>query len=354
MESLQKELSLKKIKSRDYMIFCRHFATMISAGLTVVRSLQILGSGEGNKTLKRTIGAVALRVERGSTLAGAMEQYPKVFPSVMTGMIAAAEAGGILGEVLERLALHYERQSDLEERVRGAMTYPLVVAIVALLVLVVMFLYILPTFGSMFSTMGIELPLITQAVIGAGGFFGRYRYTVLIIVAVAAAIFRMFKKTDRGQRLVDSLKLRVPIYASNYKRMIWARFARTMSSLLSSGLDILSALELGKEIIGNHIYGRALDRVGRDISGGCSLAESLGEGALFPPMMVEMIRVGEETGNLEGMLGRSADLFERELIYSVDRLATVIEPAIIVFVGFFVGLMVFSIILPLFGIYEGI
>lgn len=349
-----KGLSLKRIGPRDYMLFCRHFGTMISAGLTVVRSLQILRDGEGNRILQRAIGELVPHIESGSALAGAMEDYPAVFPSMMVKMIAAAEAGGILGEVLERLAVHYEKQSSLEEKVRGAMTYPLVVAFVAILVLAVMFLYILPAFGSMFSNMNIELPLITRAVMGVGDFLGCHRYPILVLAAVAAVFFQVSAKTERGKELDASLKLKTPIYAPNYKRMIWSRFARTMSSLLGSGMNLITALEMSKEIIGNRIYDRVLERVGRDIASGATLAESLEKSGLFPAMMVEMVRIGEETGNLEDMLARAADLLERELIHTMDRLTTIIEPAIIVFVGFFVGLMVFAIILPLFSIYEGI
>lgn len=352
--SWTKGLSWRRIGPRDYMLFCRHFATMISAGLTVVRSLQILRDGEGNGTLKRTIGALVPHIESGSTLAGAMGDYPEVFPTMMVKTIAAAEAGGILGEVLERLAVHYEKQSSLEEKVRGAMIYPLVVAFVALLVMATMFLYILPAFGSMFSNMNIELPLITRAVMGVGDFLGYHRYPILALVVAVALSFLVSLKTERGKELAAFLKLKTPIFAPNYKRMIWARFARTMSSLLGSGMNIITALEMGKEIIGNRIHGRALERVGRDIAAGCTLAESLERSGLFPAMMVEMVRIGEETGNLEEMLAHAADLLERELIYTMDRLTTTIEPAIIVFVGFFVGLMVFAIILPLFSIYEGI
>ncbi len=344
----------EKIKPSHYMVFCRHFATMTIAGFTVLKSLHVLGLHGENAILREKIKEVAFSVEKGCTIAESMNEFPDVFPSIMTNMIAAGETGGMLGEVLERLAQHFERQSDLEEKMRSAMTYPIVISVVALVVLAVMIFFVLPIFSNMFINMGAELPLLTQAILGFGNFVMTYWLVFLLIMVGFIAVLKLNNKAGYGGLLLDQMKLRFPVFSTLYIKVVVSRFARSLSSLLSSGVDILGALDLVDKLTDNRVFNEALIITRRDISHGHTMAGSLKKSGLFPPMMVEMIRVGEETGCLSEMLSHSADLYEREVTYGVDRIASIIEPAVLVFVGLFVGILVVSLILPMFQIYDGI
>lgn len=344
----------KKIKSRDYMIFCRHFSSMISAGFTILKSLQILGVQTENANMREKIREVSLSVEKGYTLAQSMDEYPDSFPAIMTNMIAAGEAGGMLAEVLERLAVHFERQSDFEEKMRSALIYPVVISVVAFLVMGIMVFFVLPTFSTMFTNMGAELPLLTQAVLGLAGFAANHWLIILVALLIISAVLKLYVRTEQFRWFRDRMLLKFPGLSTLYTKMAAARFARGLSSLLKSGVDILVALELADKVIDNRVFNSIITKVRLDISDGHTMASSLKKSGFFPDMMVEMIRVGEETGYLDDMLNHAANLYEREVTYSVDRISSITEPAVLIFVGVFVGVLVISLILPMFQIYGGL
>ncbi len=344
----------KKIHTHDYMAFCRQLATMLGAGLTILKSLQVIGRQLENEEFREKLREISMEVEMGGSLLAAMEKNPQVFPTLMRSMVAAGESGGILSEVLERLAVHYERQGDLEEKIRGAMLYPMVVCIVAFIVLLIMVFFILPVFGTAFANMGVELSPLTMAVMGLGNFITGYWFVFLLLIAAGAFSLKKFLPTERGKDLLHRLMLKLPVFAPIYTKIIVSRFARNLGSLLHSGVDILFALDLGGEIIDNRIYAAALKQTRAEIAQGRTMAASLQKSGLFPSMMVEMIRVGEETGRLDEMLGTAADYYEREVTHAVNRLGIIIEPVVLILVGVMVGLLVASLVIPMFQIYETI
>ncbi len=344
----------QKIKSRDYMLLCRQLATMYLAGFTILRSLQVVGKQVENNILAEKLQEVSLEVEKGNSLAASLEKYPAVFPPMMNGMIAAGELGGILGEVLKRLAEHYERQSDLEEKIRGAMTYPLIVSAIALLVLGIMIVFVLPTFGETILAMGVELPWITLAIMDLGVVMVDYWPLFLLVGLGIVVAWRPLFNVKRGKVLSEWLKLKMPVLAPIYRKVIAFRFSRNLGSLLSSGIDLLAALEMLENILEHRGYAAALNAGREDLSRGWPMSVSLKKSELFPLLLIEMIKVGEETGQLDEMLDRAADYYEREVTYAVNRLGIIIEPVVLILVGIFVGLLVASLIIPMFQIYEGI
>ncbi len=354
LKSISKFNLSRKIKSRDYMIFCRQFATMYLAGFTILKSLQVVSKQVENNVMAEKLREVSLEVEKGNSLAASLEKYPAVFPPMMNGMVAAGELGGILGEVLKRLAEHYERQSDLEEKIRGAMTYPLIISAVALLVLGVMIFFVLPTFGEAILAMGVEIPGITLAIMDLGVVIANYWILFLLVGMGIVVVWKPFFDANCGKVLVEWLKLKMPVLAPIYRKVIAFRFSRNLGSLISSGIDLLAALELLENILGHRDYTAALNASREDLSRGWPMSVSLKKSGLFPLLLTEMIRVGEETGQLDEMLDRAADYYEREVTYAVNRLGIIIEPVILILVGILVGLLVASLIIPMFQIYEGI
>lgn len=342
----------KQVSSRDHMIFCRQFGAMLGAGFTVLKALYVICNQVENELLGEKLHEVAMEVEKGSSLSVSLSAYPQFFPPLMVGMIAAGETGGILPRVLEQLGVHYERQSDTEEKIRSAMVYPVVVSIVALLVLGVMVFFILPTFGSMFQSMGVELPGITLVVMALGQGLIDYWYLLAFILAGGAIIFSRLAKTEKGQQWIQQLKMKLPLFKTIYIKMKVYHLARNMSSLLRSGVNILGTLELLRGMVNNRFYAAALENAAEEISKGRSMAASFKNSELFPDMMTEMIQVGEETGNLEEMLNHAADYYEKEVTYIVDRLRQTLEPAILLTVGLIVGVLVASLVIPMFQMYE--
>lgn len=352
LDQLRTLFKEKKPRSRDFMIFCRQFATMLQAGVTVLQILKIQAQQSENRALKERLRQVSLEVERGSDLAGAMRKHGDFFPQIMVSMVEAAEAGGILDAVMDRLALHFQNQHDLEEKVRSATTYPIVVSCLAVAVMGLMVFFVLPRFAAIFDDMGFEMPFLTRALLALSGFVTGYWYIFIPVLILLAFVLLRFMRTPTGRESFDRLQLRLPLYGKIYGTMIVARFARTLSTLLASGVGLIPGLELSEKVINNVVLGAALAEARRVIRQGQSLAMPLAASGLFPPMLVEMVHIGEESGALDSMLGRTADFYEGELTFTLDRLTSIIEPAMIIVVGLFVGLLMISIIQPMFGIYE--
>lgn len=344
----------KKAKARDFMLFCRQFGTMLSAGMTALHALQVLVQQMEHLEFQEKIRRVAHDLEKGSTMEDAFGAHLDFFPKILVNMIAAGETGGILDEVLERLADHFQKQHDLEEKLRSATTYPVVITVVMFLVMSVMVFFVLPRFADIFDSIGIQLPLITRLLLGTVNFVLHYWYLVLgaMILLVAGLVYAI--NTPGGRLRFDRLKLKAPIFGPIYTKTVIARFARTLSTLMVSGVGLLPSLELVEKVIDNVVLGRSLEDVGEAVRTGQSISVPLRASAIFPPLVVEMVHVGEETGGLDEMLRRTADFYEAEVAYVVDRLGTIIEPVLILVIGFFVGLLIISIITPLFQIYQSI
>ena len=350
--SLRVRLQEKKPKSRDFMVFCRQFATMMQAGITVLQILKIQAQQLENALLRARLSDIALKVERGGDLAGALEENSDLFPQIVISMVEAGEAGGILDEVMERLADHFENQHDLEEKIRSATMYPIIVSGLAVAVMALMVFFVLPSFAGIFDEMGFEMPLLTRALLALSHFAISYWYLFVAALLLVVLALRRYLATEQGRERLDNLQMRLPLYGKIYSTMIVARFARTLSTLMASGVDLVQSLELMEKVINNTALAAALVEARRMIRQGEPLALPLAASGLFPPMLVEMVHIGEESGALDGMLARTADFYEGELTFILDRLSSIIEPVMLIAVGLFVGLLLISIIQPMFGIYE--
>jgi type IV pilus assembly protein PilC len=349
-----KEIALPKIgggvPSKDLAIFTRQFSVMIDAGLPLVQCLEILGSQQENKTFAKILQQTRMDVEGGASLADAMRKHPKAFDDLFTNMIAAGEAGGILDTILKRLATYIEKNVKLKSQVKGAMVYPVAVLSIAALVIFVILWKVIPTFQSMFEGLGADLPLPTRVVITLSKWTVRGAPFLAIAIVAFVFLFRRYYATYNGRRVVDRAILGAPILGDVMRKIAVARFCRTLSTLISSGVPILDGLEITARTSGNAVIEDAIMAVRKAVEGGLTVAQPLKESGAFPPMVVQMIGVGEQTGALDAMLSKIADFYEEEVDQAVANLLTLMEPVMILFLGVTVGGIVISMYLPLFSL----
>jgi type IV pilus assembly protein PilC len=349
-----KEIALPKlgggVPSKDLAIFTRQFSVMIDAGLPLVQCLEILGSQQENKNFAKILQQTRMDVEGGASLADAMRKHPKAFDDLYTNMIAAGEAGGILDTILKRLATYIEKAVKLKAQVKGAMVYPVAVISIAGIVIAVILWKVIPTFASMFAGLGAELPLPTRIVIAMSNWFVRLLPFIVIGGALLAFLFRRYYATYGGRRTVDRMILKLPILGIIMQKIAVARFCRTLSTLISSGVPILDGLEITARTAGNAIIEDAIMMVRKAVESGLTVAQPLKESGVFPPMVVQMIGVGEQTGALDAMLSKIADFYEEEVDQAVANLLTLMEPVMILFLGVTVGGIVICMDLPLFDL----
>ena len=349
-----KEVALPKIgggvPSKDLAIFTRQFSVMIDAGLPLVQCLEILGGQQENKTFARILQQTRMDVEGGASLADAMRKHPKAFDDLYTNMIAAGEAGGILDTILKRLAVYIEKAVKLKSQVKGAMVYPVAVLCIAGLVIAVILWKVIPTFASMFEGLGAQLPLPTRIVIAMSNWFIRLLPFMIIAIVAGVFAFKRYYATYGGRRTIDRMILKLPIMGVLMQKIAVARFCRTLSTLISSGVPILDGLEITARTAGNAIVEDAIMAVRKGVESGLTVAQPLKESGVFPPMVVQMISVGEQTGALDAMLSKIADFYEEEVDQAVANLLTLMEPVMILFLGVTVGGIVISMYLPLFDL----
>jgi type IV pilus assembly protein PilC len=349
-----KEVALPKfgggVPSKDLAIFVRQFSVMIDAGLPLVQCLEILGSQQENKTFMKILQQTRMDVEAGASLADAMRKHPKAFDDLFTNMIAAGEAGGILDTILKRLATYIEKSVKLKAQIKGAMMYPVAVISIAGLVITVILWKVIPVFASMFEGLGATLPLPTRLVIGMSNWLVRLMPFLLIGGFLGVVAFKKYYATYGGRRVVDRLLMRLPIFGVLFQKIAVARFCRTLSTLISSGVPILDGLEITARTAGNAIIEDAIMSVRKGVESGMTIAQPLKESQVFPPMVVQMISVGEQTGALDAMLSKIADFYEEEVDQAVANLLTLMEPIMILFLGVSVGGIVISMYLPLFDL----
>jgi type IV pilus assembly protein PilC len=349
-----KEIALPKfgggIKPKDVAIFTRQFSVMIDAGLPLVQCLEILGTQQDNPNFQKVLLQVRQDVEGGSSLADAMKKHPKVFDDLFTNMIAAGEAGGILDTILKRLAQYIEKSVKLKSQVKSALVYPAAVISIAVLVVGVILWKVIPTFASLFAGLGAQLPLPTRIVIGLSNWLVRLMLPMTIGAVVGAFFLKRYYETYNGRRVIDRLMLRLPVIGMILRKIAVARFCRTLSTLISSGVPILDGLEITARTSGNAIVEDAIMETRKSVEGGQSLAAPLKQTDVFPPMVVQMISVGEQTGALDTMLSKIADFYEDEVDTAVANLMTLMEPILILFLGVVVGGIVISMYLPIFSL----
>jgi len=339
-----------KVSTKDLILFTRQFSTMIDAGLPLMQGLEILASQCENPTFKKILAQIKNDVEGGSTFSDSLQKHPKVYDKLYCNLVAAGELGGILDTILQRLAAYIEKNAKLLAKVKGAMVYPAVIALIAVLVVLVMLIFVIPVFAEMFESFGGELPGLTQGVMDLSSFLRAHWWKMGIVGGVLGFIFVKFKKTERGEYLWDKLTLNVPVLGSLLRKVAVAKFTRTLGTMLSSGVPILDGLDIVAKTAGNRIVEDAINETRVSISEGKNIAEPMMDSGVFPPMVCQMIAVGESTGALDAMLGKIADFYEDEVDQAVDTLTSLIEPIMMVFLGGTVGTMLIAMYLPIFKI----
>ena len=337
-----------KVKMHDIILFARQFSTMIDAGLPIIQCLDILFSQQANVTLKKMLKQIKESVEGGATLAEALKKFPKHFDDLFVNMIAAGEAGGILDAILRRLAAYMEKAARLKAQVKGAMTYPIVTLLIAIVVLAVILVFVIPVFEEMFADFGGELPVPTQIVVGMSEIVKSKILYIIVGIVLFIIAFKKFYKTDKGHDIVDDLTLKTPVFGSLLRKVAVSKFTRTMGTMLASGVAILEALDIVAKTAGNRSVEKAIYSVRTGIAEGRTMADPLQESGVFPPMVCQMIGVGESTGALDAMLEKIADFYDEEVDQAVDNLTALIEPFMLVFLGVTIGGLVIAMYLPIF------
>ena len=337
-----------RIKEKNIVVFCRIFSTMINAGLPLIQCLDLLAQQEENKIFAKIIQAIKEDIEGGTSLTDALKKYPKVFDDLFVNLIAAGEAGGMLDIILGRLSNYLEKAMKLKKRVKGAMTYPTAVLVISFGVVALLLLKVIPVFQKMFEGMGGQLPGPTMMLIAASEFTQSYFYIIIMVMVAIYIAFNRFYKTEKGRWVVDSLTLKAPVFGPLLKKVAVAKFSRTLSTMMSSGVPILEGLNIVSKTSGNKVVEDALLKTRQSISEGRTIAEPLAETGIFPAMVVQMIAVGEATGALDTMLTKIADFYDDEVDVAVDAMTALLEPIMMVFLGVVVGGMIVAMYLPIF------
>jgi type IV pilus assembly protein PilC len=353
-----KEIALprlrRKIDDRSLAVFTRQFSVMIDAGLPLVQCLQILGEQEENKVFQRIILQVREDVEAGSSLANALSKHPMAFSDLYVNMVAAGEAGGILDTILQRLSTYIEKAARLRAQVKAAMIYPAAVITIAVVVVYIILWKVIPVFASLFTSLGAELPLPTRIVITLSKFIGRFWWLIGLLVVGAIFAVRSYYNTERGKYVIDNLLLRMPILGIVLRKIAVARFCRTLGTLLAAGVPVLESLDITARTSGNAVIEQAILEVRKRVEEGKNVAEPLAATNQFPPMVVQMISVGETTGAIDTMLAKIAEFYEDEVDVAVAGLMKLIEPVMIAFLGVVIGGIVISMYLPMFDLISKI
>lgn len=337
-----------KVSEKEVAIFTRQFSTMIDAGLPLVQCLEILASQQDNKTFRKVLVRIRQDVEGGATLAAALKKEPKTFNDLYANMVEAGEAGGILDTILNRLAAYIEKSITLKKRIKSAMIYPSTIVTVAVVVVIFLLLFVIPTFKSMFEGFGATLPLPTRIVLGLSNLVRRYFLFAIVGTIGAVVGLRYFYKTPVGRKQIDSLLLKAPVFGMLLRKVAVAKFTRTLGTLISSGVAILDGLEITARTAGNKVVEEAIMKTRVSIAEGKTIAAPLKETTVFPPMVVQMIAVGEQTGALDSMLSKIADFYDEEVDTAVANLTSLLEPLLMVFLGVVIGGVVIAMYLPIF------
>jgi type IV pilus assembly protein PilC len=353
-----KEIALPKfgggIKSKDIAIFTRQFSVMIDAGLPLVQCLDILGQQQTNKAFQKVILQVRQDVEAGSSLAEAMRKHPQAFDDLYVNMVAAGEAGGILDTILQRLAAYIETAVKLKSQVRSALVYPVAVVTIAIIVVYIILWKVIPVFATLFEGLGTQLPFLTQVIVNISRFIGTFWWLIILIVIGAIFAVRQYYQTDAGRYQLDKLLLRMPVIGALLRKIAVARFCRTLATLLSSGVAILESLDITARTAGNAVLEESILQVRKDVEEGKTLAEPLARTEQFPPMVCQMIGVGEQTGAMDTMLSKIADFYEDEVDAAIEGMMALLEPVMIAFLGVVIGVIVVAMYLPMFSLISQI
>ncbi len=338
--------------ANELALFCRQLGTMLGAGLSLIHTLDVIYQQSGNKKWRAVVQLLYQSVQRGEQFSAALKNFPKAFPPLMIHMFEAGERSGSSDLVAKRLAFHFEKEHKICSDIKGALIYPAFLMAVTLMVLILLLIFVMPTFSVMYSRAGAQLPGLTRFVMGLSAFMVSKWYVPAFILFITVLFIRTLRRNPEFKLRWDKLKLRLPVFGSLYCSVISGRFSRSLSSLISSGLPLLTALELSDKVVGNSYVSRDLSLIRDDIKKGLGFAYSVKKTGSFPPMLVSMIGIGEESGSLESMLLSTADIYDAEAESAVKKMVTLLEPVMILFVACVVGLIVFSMVLPMFGLYS--
>lgn len=344
------DLVFRKVKTKELVVMTRQLATMIAAGLSILKCFGILEKQTGDKRLRKAIGQIRQDIAEGMPLWRAIARHPKIFSTVYINMIKAGELGGILDQTLDRLAIHLEREQEINSKIKSASIYPGIISIFAVIMVVILITFVMPTFINMFQSSGMQLPTPTKILLAVSTFIRSYWLFLLLGIILTVCGLKHLGKTPKGRYFFDDMYLHLPILGKTISRINVARFARTMGTLVRAGIPILQALEVLQAVAGNAVIARGIGKARSSISEGESIAGPLEETGVFEPMVTQMIAVGEETGSLDDMLVRMSDYFEKEVMYMVDSLMATIEPLLIVIVALLVGGIIAAILLPVFDL----
>ena len=338
----------KKVKQRSIAIFTRQLATMIDAGLPLVQSLEILSSQQEHKIFKNILREIREEVEGGSTFAGALKKHPATFNDLYTNLVVAGEEGGILDNILTRLANYIEKAEALKKKVKSALVYPSVIVGVAIIVVMILMIFVIPVFEQMFEGAGQTLPLPTLVVVVISKFVRKYIYIVIPAIILLFYLFKKYHQTEGGKAVLDRLLLKLPVFGPLFQKIAVARFSRTLGTLVSSGVPILDGLNIVSKTAGNKTIETAIMNARASIREGETIADPLGRSNIFPPMVIQMIAVGESTGALDSMLSKIAEFYEEEVDVAVTNLTSLLEPLLMIFLGVVIGGVVIAMYLPIF------
>ena len=355
--ALNKEIDFsigKKVKPRDLSVFCRQFVSITQAGVPMKEALQMLSEQTENKWLKRAISEVLLNVEKGNTLADSMRSQPDIFPPMLVNMVEAGEQSGSLEMAFSRMAVHFEKEAKLKATIKKATIYPIILVIAAIGVIAVMLLFVIPIFIDMFADLDIEMPAITMFVMNSSKWMTSHWYVVLAIIVAVVVAYKLIYKTTQGRLTIDRIKMKMPLFGKLTVKTACSQFARTMSTLLMSGISTIDALETTSKIVNNIHYTNAMLKAREEVMKGIPLSEPLEASGIFPPMVYHMTGIGEETGNVEEMLEKMADYYDEEVEMTTQSVLAAMEPIIILFMALIIGTLVIAVIWPIASMYNGL
>jgi len=345
---------LDKVKLKDLAIFCKQFSILLDAGIAVLAALDILKRQTENRKLKKVIAEMQNDVQKGYSLNAAMRKNKDVFPEIMLNIIEAGETTGNLEDSFEKMSVHFDKELALSGKIKGSMTYAIVLSVIATVVIIVLLVGVVPNFVEMFKSAGQELPVTTKTLLSISAFVTKYWYLLIAGAVILVIGFNIFKKTEKGIFLFDRFKISIPAVGDLNKKIITARFARILSSLIGSGLPLFTSLEIVSRIVGNKVYQNALEKIRGDVGDGLSLTQALTESNLFMKMVVQMVKVGEDTGRLEVTLDKIADFYDEEVSEATAKVTSLMEPALMMVLAVVVGFIVLSIVEPMFKMMQTI
>lgn len=342
----------QKVTTKDLAVFCRQFFAILDAGISILDCLEILRRQIENKKLRNSIHEVYEEVQKGQNLSTAMGKYKSIYPEILVNMVETGEVSGQLDVVMDRMASHFEKEDKIRKKIQNAMIYPAVISCVSLLVVWFLITFVLPNFISMFSGFGVILPLPTRILLALGDWMNRFWYIPPALIVILYYVFKKYRNTEIGRKKTDYILLKMPVVGKLNKKIATSRFARTLATLISSGISIIEAMEIVMRIIGNAVISEGIHKSMDNIKKGMGVAEPLNELNIFPPMLISMIKVGEESGSMDAMLAKTADFYDSEVENAVTQMTALIEPLIIVVLAVVVGFIVISIILPMFEMFN--